>query len=44
MGLGKTMQVIALVLVSRRARVRPPHVLVAPASLLGNWTARSTIS
>jgi non-specific serine/threonine protein kinase len=39
MGLGKTMQVIALALVSRRGRVKPPHVLVAPASLLGNWTA-----
>ena len=39
MGLGKTMQIIALALVSRRGRVRPPHLLVAPASLLGNWTA-----
>src|SRR6185436_20075590 len=39
MGLGKTMQVIALALVSRRGRVEPPHVLGAPASLLGNWTA-----
>ncbi len=41
MGLGKTMQVIALVLASREstARVRPPHLLVVPASLLGNWTA-----
>jgi len=41
MGLGKTMQVIALVLASRRGaahRVAPPHLLVAPASLLGNWT------
>jgi non-specific serine/threonine protein kinase len=39
MGLGKTMQVLALALVSRRGRVKPPHLLVAPASLLGNWTA-----
>jgi non-specific serine/threonine protein kinase len=40
MGLGKTMQIIALLL-SRRA---PAHaagadVLIAPASLLGNWTS-----
>jgi non-specific serine/threonine protein kinase len=39
MGLGKTIQVIALLLISRRGAVAPPHVLVAPASLLGNWTA-----
>jgi non-specific serine/threonine protein kinase len=42
MGLGKTMQIIALLLVSRREAgraVRPPHLLVAPASLLGNWTS-----
>jgi superfamily II DNA or RNA helicase len=39
MGLGKTMQIIALLLVSRRSRVKPPHLLVAPASLLGNWSA-----
>jgi non-specific serine/threonine protein kinase len=36
MGLGKTMQVIALLLVSRRQGARPA-LLVAPASLLGNW-------
>jgi non-specific serine/threonine protein kinase len=39
MGLGKTMQVIALLLTSRRGSVAPPHLLVAPASLLGNWTS-----
>jgi superfamily II DNA or RNA helicase len=36
MGLGKTMQIIALLLASRP---RAPHLLVAPASLLGNWTS-----
>ena len=35
MGLGKTLQVIAFLLV----RKRRPALLVAPASLLGNWTA-----
>jgi non-specific serine/threonine protein kinase len=39
MGLGKTIQVIALLLASRSGRVKPPHLLVAPASLLGNWIA-----
>ena len=40
MGLGKTMQIIALLLTARGGRtVRAPHLLVAPASLLGNWTA-----
>jgi hypothetical protein len=42
MGLGKTIQVLALLLVERRrngdARL-PPSLLVAPASLLANWTA-----
>ncbi|HEY0483249.1 MAG TPA: DEAD/DEAH box helicase [Kofleriaceae bacterium] len=37
MGLGKTMQIIALILASRSGPVRSPHLLVAPASLLGNW-------
>ncbi|MEO8699499.1 MAG: SNF2-related protein, partial [Kofleriaceae bacterium] len=36
MGLGKTMQIIALLLTERPGG--PPHLLVAPASLLGNWT------
>jgi superfamily II DNA or RNA helicase len=35
MGLGKTMQIIALLLTAPRG----PHLLVAPASLLGNWTS-----
>ena len=41
MGLGKTIQVLALLLVhKRRARGGgPPHLLVAPASLLANWQA-----
>ena len=39
MGLGKTVQVIAWLLLrrSRRAGAAPPTLLVAPASLLGNW-------
>ena len=40
MGLGKTIQVLGLLLVTRRARAGdPPHLLVAPASLLANWQA-----
>ncbi|MGZ8264240.1 MAG: DEAD/DEAH box helicase [Burkholderiales bacterium] len=44
MGLGKTLQVLALLLVLRRSsragkRSHAPSVLVAPASLLANWTA-----
>jgi superfamily II DNA or RNA helicase len=41
MGLGKTVQVLALLLLrKRRARgSEPPHLLVAPASLLANWQA-----
>ena len=40
MGLGKTIQVLGLLLVTRRARAgNPPHLLVAPASLLANWQA-----
>jgi non-specific serine/threonine protein kinase len=41
MGLGKTIQVLGLLLVhKRRARGgAPPHLLVAPASLLANWQA-----
>ena len=41
MGLGKTIQVLALLLIHRRetqAR-RAPSLLVAPASLLSNWSA-----
>ncbi len=40
MGLGKTIQVLALLLLhKRRGRGGPPHLLVAPASLLANWQA-----
>jgi len=41
MGLGKTIQVLSLLLVLRRGAERelPPSLLVAPASLLGNWAA-----
>ncbi len=41
MGLGKTIQVIALLLVLRREGARRPHLVVAPASLLGNWRAEA---
>ena len=40
MGLGKTIQVLDLLLQRRRATGRssaPPSLLVAPASLIGNW-------
>jgi non-specific serine/threonine protein kinase len=41
MGLGKTIQVLALLLLrkQRRRNGEPPHILVAPASLLANWQA-----
>ena len=43
MGLGKTVQVIALMVLEKRWRPAkekaPPHLLVVPASLLGNWKA-----
>jgi superfamily II DNA or RNA helicase len=41
MGLGKTIQVLSLLLLhKRRERAGgPPHLLVAPASLLANWQA-----
>jgi SNF2 family DNA or RNA helicase len=42
MGLGKTIQVLALLLVQRRedgGATRAPSLLVAPASLLANWMA-----
>jgi non-specific serine/threonine protein kinase len=44
MGLGKTIQVLALLLVLRKERGsnmagRQPSLLVAPASLLANWSA-----
>ncbi len=41
MGLGKTIQVLALLLLHKRRAPggEPPHLLVAPASLLANWQA-----
>jgi superfamily II DNA or RNA helicase len=41
MGLGKTIQVLALLLVLRRQKIDGPHLLVVPASLLGNWKAEA---
>ena len=39
MGLGKTIQVLALLLLLAQKGERGPHLLVVPASLLGNWHA-----
>jgi non-specific serine/threonine protein kinase len=39
MGLGKTIQVVALLLLLRRDGAAGPHLVVLPASLLGNWRA-----
>ena len=40
MGLGKTIQVLSLLLVEKARGAQPqPSLLVAPASLLGNWAA-----
>jgi hypothetical protein len=40
MGLGKTIQILSLLLVLRRTRgEKRPSLLVAPASLLANWSA-----
>ena len=40
MGLGKTIQVLSLLLVEKARGVQPrPCLLVAPASLLGNWAS-----
>ena len=39
MGLGKTIQVLALLLLLQQHRVPGPHLVVVPASLLGNWCA-----
>ena len=42
MGLGKTIQVLALLLVLKRESTEArPSLLVAPASLLGNWAAEA---
>ncbi len=37
MGLGKTVQVLALLLIIKQRGVTMPHLIVLPASLLGNW-------
>lgn len=41
MGLGKTLQALALIAAARAARqrtvLRPPHLVVCPASLVENW-------
>ncbi len=37
MGLGKTVQVLALLLLAKRDADPGPHLLVLPASLIGNW-------
>jgi len=39
MGLGKTIQVLSLLLLLQKKGERGPHLLVVPASLLGNWRA-----
>jgi len=40
MGLGKTLQVIALLALKKRLSApKRPSLLIAPASLLGNWTS-----
>jgi superfamily II DNA or RNA helicase len=39
MGLGKTIQVLALLLMQKNGTRKQPSLLVAPASLLGNWAA-----
>ena len=40
MGLGKTIQVLSLLLLAKNAEtVQRPHLLILPASLLGNWQA-----
>ncbi|MDA3961714.1 MAG: DEAD/DEAH box helicase [Planctomycetota bacterium] len=41
MGLGKTLQILALLLARREEEGPAPNLLVAPASLLGNWAAEA---
>lgn len=42
MGLGKTIQVLSLLLVIKETRsTDKPHLLVVPASLLGNWQSEA---
>lgn len=42
MGLGKTIQVLTLFLLARQHNDPGPHLLVLPASLIGNWQAELT--
>lgn len=46
MGLGKTLQVIALIMLIRKSKEchqeKTPHLLIVPASLLGNWKKELT--
>ncbi len=45
MGLGKTIQVLALCLLVKHhtsLKVKKPHLLVVPASLIGNWQAEAS--
>ncbi len=43
MGLGKTVQILSLFLLikyqTKKSQIQQPHLLVLPASLLGNWQA-----
>jgi len=41
MGLGKTIQILSLLLLLQRHGARKTHLLVVPASLLGNWRAEA---
>ncbi|MEI7669948.1 MAG: DEAD/DEAH box helicase, partial [Pseudomonadota bacterium] len=43
MGLGKTIQVLSLLLMlsASTAKTKKPNILVAPASLLGNWASEA---
>lgn len=47
MGLGKTIQVLSLLMIIKhhptiKLREKKPHLLIVPASLLGNWQAEIT--
>ena len=41
MGLGKTIQVLSLLILLEKHGVHGPHLVVCPASLLGNWRAEA---
>jgi non-specific serine/threonine protein kinase len=42
MGLGKTIQILSLLLtIKETGTINKPHLLIVPASLLGNWTAEA---